>query len=254
MNHTLKIKDITIGDSIPKICVPITGCTVEEILEEAKALPDSADIIEWRVDCFNEVTQREKVLIALQKLSDCLDSKPLLLTFRTDREGGSASITIDDYTSLYRDMIQTGLIDLLDVELFLGDDVVKELINQAHDHQVKVIVSNHDFQKTPVKEEIVARLKKMQELGADIPKIAVMPRCNADVLELLAATDDMVSNYANVPIVTMSMASTGLISRLTGEAFGSALTFGAGKKASAPGQIPADDLAVILNLIHQNMQ
>ena len=76
----------------------------------------------------------------------------------------------------------------------------------------------------------------MQELDADIPKIAVMPQNKKDVLTLLAATEEMVSEYADRPIITMSMAGTGLISRLCGEVFGSALTFGAVGKASAPGQ------------------
>ena len=51
----------------------------------------------------------------------------------------------------------------------------------------------------------------------------------------------------------MSMGGTGLISRLCGEVFGSALTFGAVGKVSAPGQINAEDLRSVLNLIHQNL-
>ena len=93
----------------------------------------------------------------------------------------------------------------------------------------------------------------MQELGADIPKIAVMPQSKRDVLTLLAATEEMVSEYANRPIITMSMAGTGLISRLCGEVFGSALTFGAVGKASAPGQMNALQLREILSMIHGSM-
>lgn len=94
-------------------------------------------------------------------------------------------------------------------------------------------MSNHDFHKTPAAEEIVQRLRKMQELGADIPKIALMPQNKADVLTLLSATLEMQERYADRPIITMSMAKTGVISRLSGEVFGSAATFGAVKKASA---------------------
>ena len=63
----------------------------------------------------------------------------------------------------------------------------------------------------------------------------------------------MVSEYADRPIITMSMAGTGLISRLCGEVFGSALTFGVVVKASAPGQMNAADLNTVLNLIHESM-
>ncbi|TGC75781.1 type I 3-dehydroquinate dehydratase, partial [Salmonella enterica subsp. enterica serovar Wilhelmsburg] len=121
----------------------------------------------------------------------------------------------------------------------------------AHQHIVAVKMSNHDFHKTPAAEEIVQRLRKMQELGADIPKIAVMPQTKADVLTLLTATVEMQERYADRPIITMSMSKTGVISRLAGEVFGSAATFGAVKKASAPGQISVADLRTVLTILHQ---
>ena len=93
----------------------------------------------------------------------------------------------------------------------------------------------------------------MQDLGADIPKIAVMPQSKADVLTLLSATEEMATNFADRPIITMSMAATGLISRLCGEVFGSAATFGAVGKASAPGQMNAKDLETILSLLHASL-
>ena len=51
----------------------------------------------------------------------------------------------------------------------------------------------------------------------------------------------------------MSMAGTGVISRLCGEVFGSALTFGAAKKASAPGQMGVRDLETVLGLLHKSL-
>ena len=140
----------------------------------------------------------------------------------------------------------------MDVELFTGEETVREIIDAAHAAGVRVVGSSHDFDRTPPKEEIIARLLKMQELGADIPKIAVMPRSKRDVLVLLSATEEMVTEYADRPVITMSMARTGLISRLCGEAFGSACTFGTAGKASAPGQMNAADLDTVLRLIHEN--
>lgn len=118
---------------------------------------------------------------------------------------------------------------------------------------MKVVASNHDFHKTPSQDEIVSRLCKMQELGADIPKIAVMPQNKKDVLTLLSATEEMVREHASRPIITMSMAGTGVISRLCGEVFGSALTFGAVGKASAPGQMGASELRTVLTLLHESL-
>ena len=103
------------------------------------------------------------------------------------------------------------------------------------------------------KDELTRRMILMDEMGADILKIAVMPKSTTDVLELLLATEEMGRLYSDKPVITMSMGPLGLISRLAGETFGSALTFGAGEKASAPGQIPAKQLKDILNSIHENM-
>ncbi|OJT86888.1 3-dehydroquinate dehydratase, partial [Clostridioides difficile] len=103
------------------------------------------------------------------------------------------------------------------------------------------------------KEEIVSRLCRMQELGADLPKIAVMPQNEKDVLVLLEATNEMFKIYADRPIITMSMSGMGVISRLCGEIFGSALTFGAAKSVSAPGQISFKELNSVLNLLHKSI-
>ena len=127
------------------------------------------------------------------------------------------------------------------------------MVNVAREYGVKVVMSNHDFQKTPPQEEIVARLLKMERVGADISKIAVMPNNKKDVLTLLAATEEMATNYADRPIVTMSMSGTGVLSRLCGEVFGSAITFGAAGKASAPGQLEVGDLKAALELIHKGL-
>ena len=129
----------------------------------------------------------------------------------------------------------------------------KKLIDLAHSYGVKVIASNHDFDATPEKDEIVRRLRMMQDYGADIPKMAVMPKSKQDVLTLLSATLEMSEQFADRPIITMSMAGTGVVSRLAGETFGSALTFGAATKASAPGQINVNELAQVLDIIHKSL-
>ena len=162
-------------------------------------------------------------------------------------------ISVSDYAALNIAAAQSGYVDLIDVEAFTGDDVVKTIIDAAHKAGVKVIASNHDFFKTPEKEEIIRRLRMMQDFGADIPKMAVMPTCKQDVITLLSATLEMSEKYADRPIITMSMAGTGVVSRLTGETFGSALTFGAASKASAPGQVGVHELKQVLDIIHSSL-
>ncbi|HBG8482962.1 TPA: type I 3-dehydroquinate dehydratase, partial [Clostridioides difficile] len=238
MKRKVQVKNITIGEGRPKICVPIIGKNKEDIIKEAKELKGVClDIIEWRVDFFENVENIKEVKEVLYELRSYISDIPLLFTFRSLAEGGEKVISKDYYTTLNKEISSTGLVDLIDVELFMGDEVIDEVINFAHKKEVKVIISNHDFNKTPKKEEIVSRLCRMQELGADLPKIAVMPQDEKDVLVLLEATNEMFKIYADRPIITMSMSGMGVISRLCGEIFGSALTFGAAKSVSAPGQI-----------------
>lgn len=252
--NPIQVRNISIGEGRPKICVPIVGKTRMEILAEASsfsALP--VDVAEWRADWYTDVFSTDKVIETARRLRETLGNTPILFTFRTSEEGGEKSISPEDYCALTVAAAESGYVDLVDVEAFTGDHIVKEIIRKAHDCGVKVIASNHDFNKTPSKEEILNRLKKMLKLGADIPKIAVMPNSRQDVLTLLSATLEMTEKYADRPVITMSMAGTGVVSRLTGETFGSALTFGAASKASAPGQISVKKLQQVLNIIHESL-
>ena len=249
--NTVKVRNIVIGEGMPKICVPIVGVTKEDILDEARAITKlPADVVEWRIDWFEDVFDFAKLEAVLKDLREVLGDMPILMTFRTSKEGGEKAIEDEVYADINIKAAQTGLVDMVDVEVFTGDEIVKKIIDGAHAAGVKVVASNHDFFKTPDKDDIVGRLRKMQDLGADIPKIAVMPTCKKDVLTLLAATEEMASEYADRPIITMSMAGTGVISRLAGEVFGSALTFGAAAKASAPGQMGVEDLKTVLTKLH----
>ena len=249
--NTIKVRDIEIGAGAPKIIVPIIGVTKEDILNEAKTFDSiPVDVVEWRVDWFEHVFEFDKVEDVLKELRTALGNIPLLLTFRTKKEGGEKAIDTKDYKELNLRAAKTGYVDFIDVEIFTGDDVVREIIDGAHAAGVRIIASNHDFFKTPAKSDIIYRLRKMQDMGADIPKIAVMPQSKRDVLTLLGATEEMVTDYADRPIITMSMAGTGVISRLCGEVFGSSMTFGAAKKASAPGQMGVNDLNTVLDLLH----
>ena len=245
------VRNVSIGEGMPKICVPIVGKTRDEILEAAKEIPGSStDLVEWRVDWYESVLEIQKVASVAAELRKILGDMPILFTFRTKAEGGEKELGIKPYAMLNKMMIASGNIDLVDVEVFRAKDEVASIIETAHKHGVKVVGSNHDFAKTPDKDELVHRLCYMQDVGVDISKIAVMPRCRNDVLTLLGATEEMVSKYAKRPIVTMSMGSLGAVSRIAGETFGSAITFGAQGKASAPGQIQVEELKKMLEILH----
>ncbi|MDO5548413.1 MAG: type I 3-dehydroquinate dehydratase [Eubacteriales bacterium] len=246
----ITIKNCKIGTGMPKICLPIVGKTTEEICQQARSFSDyPCDLAEWRVDWFADVMDFAQVEKTAQALRAVLPDTPILMTFRTKEEGGERSISSADYIRLNCFAARSGLVDALDVELFRGDAVVREIISCAHEQGIAVVVSNHNFTETPAQADIVSRLQKAQALGGDILKIAVMPQTAQDVLTLLAATEEA-HRLCSQPLITMSMGPLGAVSRISGEVFGSAVTFGAAGKASAPGQLSADSLHQILSTLH----
>lgn len=246
------VRNIEIGSGMPKVCVPIVEKTREDILSTAKAICSTeADLVEWRADWYEDVSAFSEVIKTADMLRSILGETPLLFTFRSAREGGEKELSLESYAALLENVAKTGFVDLIDVEVFSGDDAVKNIIQTAHAHGIKVIASNHDFEGTPAREELVARLCKMQDLGADILKIAVMPQTRSDLLTLLSVTEEMSSRHTSRPVITMSMGRTGTLSRLCGEVFGSAVTFASFGKVSAPGQIAIEDLKAGLRLLHK---
>lgn len=252
--NTVKVREVEFGSGVPKICVSVIGKGTKEIIKSVLEIRElGVDIIEWRADWYQDIFDRNEMHNTLERVRGVLGDLPLLFTFRTGKEGGAQKIDPENYVKINRRAIESGYVDMVDIELFTGEEEVTELVELAKAHDVKIIMSNHDFQKTPAKEEIISRLCKMQDAGADLLKIAVMPQEKKDLLTLLEATEEMNSKYAKQPIVTMSMGQVGVLSRMSGEVFGSAMTFGAVGKASAPGQMAVEDLKTVLKLIHNSL-
>lgn len=247
---TVTVKEIEIGDGQPKVCVPIIATTGQDILEMGRRLNDSdADIIEWRADCYSEVRNLQKTIDLLKELREVLTKKPLIFTFRTIVEGGKAHLSNTEYYALNCEAASYA--DIVDVEIIRDEASATMLIAEIKDKGAYVLGSNHDFSETPDVKEIVFRLCEMQDLGADIVKLAAMPNTPADVITMLTATEEMQSQYGMVPFVTMSMGALGKITRVAGETFGSAITFAAlDGQASAPGQMSLEEVKSTLAMLH----
>lgn len=243
----LAIRGCHIGEGRPKVILPIVEQTEAAILEKAAQFSTlKADCVEWRADWFNDVADPAALSRVLHGLREALGEMLLLVTFRTKAEGGEKALTPDEYDAFCAAVCASGCADLLDIEFFPNRARLPQLIAQAHAAGVAVVCSSHDFQKTPPKAELVDRMVQMQQAGADLPKLAVMPRTRTDVLTLLAATAEMADRHPETPIITMSMGALGAVSRLSGEAFGSAMTFANPGTASAPGQVPLDVVNKVL--------
>lgn len=245
------IRGCRIGEGRPKVIIPLVEHTESRILETAAQFSTlQADCVEWRVDYFEGARVPGAVARCLAKLRVALKDKLLLVTFRTKTEGGEQALSHPEYLAFLSLILDTDCADLLDIEFFTAGADLPGLVEQAHSAGAAVVCSSHDFHKTPPRAELVQRMTAMQLAGADLPKLAVMPRCRTDVLELLAATAEMADLHPETPVITMSMGTLGAVSRLAGEAFGSAMTFANPGQASAPGQVSLNIVNEVLDALH----
>ena len=247
----VNIRGCCIGEGRPKVILPIVERTEAAILEKAVQFSTlSADCVEWRVDWFEGFQSPAATARCVQKLRIALRDKLLLVTFRTKAEGGNVELTHEEYLRFLHTVLDTDCADLIDIEFFTAGAGLSVLVEDTHTAGAAVVCSSHDFHKTPPRAELVCRMVQMQQAGADLPKLAVMPRCRSDVLELLAATAEMADLHPETPVITMSMGALGAVSRLAGETFGSAMTFANPGQASAPGQVSLNVVNDVLDALH----
>lgn len=233
-----------------KTIVPITAKTKEQALAQAQVIANTADadLAEFRIDLLSFASDTKQVIALGHELKKVLGNKPLIATIRTKNEGGQLEISDADYGKTYQAYLKNPFMDWLDVEMFRDQKVVSEIVQKAHQKKVLVVMSNHDFQKTPSQDEIEKRLLKQDQMGADILKIAVMPKSKQDVFTLMNATLK-VSQQTTKPLLTMSMGQLGTISRVATANMGGSYSFGMIGQASAPGQIDVTKLKQILQTV-----
>ncbi|MEA4922830.1 MAG: type I 3-dehydroquinate dehydratase [Eubacteriaceae bacterium] len=251
---TVEMAGVVIGEGLPKICIPLMAEKEDELEEQGKKADDlPCDLVEWRadymgIDFLRDIDRMAAAALRLRKAT----SKPVIITIRTSEEGGMAKLDRRDYYSIIRDVAEEVDADGIDIEAFdeqqgFNAEKIEFLVGIAHSRNKKVILSSHDFSGTPDRDVMAKRLIVMQELGADIPKIAVMPKEEQDVEDLIEAAHIMKEKYCRRPFIALSMGELGAKTRVCGGSFGSAVTFAGGGKAagmetSAPGQMEAEKL------------
>ncbi|QSB55928.1 type I 3-dehydroquinate dehydratase [Acinetobacter calcoaceticus] len=233
-----------------KTIVPITAKTKEQALAQAQVIANTADadLAEFRIDLLSFASDTKQVIALGHELKKILGNKPMIATIRTKNEGGQLEISDAEYGKTYQAYLKNPFMDWLDVEMFRDQKVVSEIVQKAHQKKVLVVMSNHDFQKTPSQDEIEKRLLKQDQMGADVLKIAVMPKSKQDVFTLMNATLK-VSQQTTKPLLTMSMGQLGTISRVATANMGGSYSFGMIGEASAPGQIDVTKLKQILKTV-----
>ena len=237
---SIEIKGVIIGEGKPKVCVPIVESHDEAILNKLKEFNElEVDMIELRIDFYENIHQEDALRNLFLNIAALQIQKPVILTIRTAAEGGKVEIDPKDYFNVYKLAVEANAFDIYDVELALGTNMAIELRTLIHDAGKYMLMSSHNFDRTPEVDSLMQKFRSMDSLEADIMKVAVMPEDYQD---------------SKKPIVKISMSSIWLTSRLVGVQFGRAITFSSVGKASAPGQIDYQELNQMLDIIHKNIQ
>lgn len=249
-----EIKGLRLGEGRPKAIVSLMDTECEGLVQTYEhALNEGADLLEWRADFWPAVhDQADVVRTCLFLREQCAPKAPFIFTCRTKGQGGNVEMDHDESVALLTAVISKGKPDFVDIELDIGDDAVRELVQLAHEHDVVAIVSHHDFAGTPSVDDMQALLWRMIQLGADIPKLAVMAQRSQDAHDLMRASH-LVYEQAGVPLLTLAMGTAGQNTRLTGEIFGSSMTFCALDRPSAPGQVELKEAIVTMDAVHRQV-
>ena len=235
------------------ICVPIVGPTVEDILSQVQdAVHAKVDLIELRPDMWmkcSNISEDEyipTIVTFVEEVYAKVADMPVLFTWRTIGEGGETQLCGDNYTNLSQAIVDQGLVQAIDVELFAYTEEMGSIMKQAHHQGIQTVMSYHNFQSTPDIETLHVYAERMVSVGAQVIKFALMPSTNDDVLSVLQFTKELTERYPQLPRITMSMGQLGQMTRTCGHVFGNCLTFGTLGQASAPGQV---EVAVLQQLL-----
>lgn len=243
------VKNKELGAGKPLICVSVMENDKDTVVAEVKRLiSDGAEMIEWRVDAFSGVESPNAVREVLAEVAPLITETIFVFTFRSKEQGGERSLAHEKVYDLHQVAAESKVVDFIDLEYFYTEDADAEVYT-LQKMGAKVITSHHDFHETPSSDVLFMLLEQMKHSKADVVKLAMMPNTSEDVLRLLEETNHFHKRYPEQPLITMAMGKLGMVSRISGEIFGSCVTFGAGKNASAPGQIPMAELRQILDVL-----
>jgi 3-dehydroquinate dehydratase I len=247
----IRIRGLELGGAQPLFCVPLVGGDIAELTEQAEiARRLNSELVEWRADFFKHRTP-EALAHAARLLRQAAGEQAIIFTLRARSEGGAADIPQADRCRLIEAVLRAGAVDLVDLELASDPEFLDPLMALAREQGVRVILAFHDFERTPSSDALLNKVEAMRARGADMAKLAVMPRTPEDVLRLLQVTAAARDRFRSLPLATMSMGPLGSITRVAGFLYGSDMAFAVAKEASAPGQMPLEDARRITAMLLQ---
>ncbi|MBF0930457.1 MAG: type I 3-dehydroquinate dehydratase [Actinomyces graevenitzii] len=215
----------------PVIATALTdGAPSGQARQARLAQQQGAEALELRADLLADPAQVRAALTAVRAAS----SLPLLLTYRSTTEGGKGAGHGQGYEDYLASLLQLRP-PVAAVDIEMACPASKALVAEAKAGGYDVVGSCHDFTATPSMAQITQKLAQITAAGADITKVAYMPRTAQDVAALRHAAHDFAGAYPHQPLIAISMGQLGAPSRTD---LVNCLTFAtiADGAASAPGQ------------------
>lgn len=243
---------LVLEDGSFHICATLTSGTIQclekDLLDLKRYEPA---VIEWRADYLKENLTEENIVEGLMRIRNIHSSTPLIFTLRNESEGGVWSLTEEDLYRLRFCAAETGLMDLMDIELSsLRTDNEKvfsyeSLIRSLKSNRKLLILSYHDFTGAPDQNRLIQMVQEMTEEAADITKIAVMVMARED-MNVLNEVSASLREEPGVPHILIGMGELGVETRYNKKDFSSALTYAYVGEKSAPGQLSITELKHLL--------
>ncbi len=193
-------------------------------------------LLEIRVDLFPDPSL-ESAVAQFKERRQC--RIPLLLTVRNDKKEG-AKRTMSDAKKWILLQTLLPLCDWVDIEL--SSPLCARVVMLAKRLKKKVVISVHDFKRTPRNfEELNLKAKSA---GADAVKFAFFASDESDLLRLI----DFTHAHRRDNLVTMCVGPLGPLSRLVLPLFGSRWVYTFLKNSTAPGQLDIKNLQRLMDL------
>ena len=218
-----------------KTCISIAESSPNKIKIKLKAALKKSDYIEIRLDFL----KMEQVPIALEIIKK--DLNRIVCTLRPKTEGGKFSGTEKERISIIKLIAEYNPF-LLDIE-YNTLKKNKELLKYLKTTKTKLLVSWHDFKKTPKSAELKNQINQMSKFSSNV-KIVSTAKSTEDATRML----ELYSKKGKNNLISFAMGDAGRISRILCLYLGSPYTYVSLGKAVAPGQFSVDEVNKIINL------
>ncbi|MFA5758792.1 MAG: type I 3-dehydroquinate dehydratase [Clostridia bacterium] len=206
------------------IVVSFADNTYTETIHAAKKF--GMNFAELRIDLFTFIDV-DRVIHERNKFD-----VPIIGTIRSKKENGNWKKSEKNRLSLFEKIMPH--IDIVDIELD-SEKINTEVIKCARNHGKSVMISFHDFEKTP---DVNTVVWDAIGLGADIVKIATKVSKEYDIRVLAK----LLSDFSDIKLAIIGMGDFGLMTRIFFPALGSFMTFASAGIPTAPGQIHMQDM------------